>query len=189
MDFEEDLKQSLMVLKGGGVILYPTDTIWGLGCDATSSSAIEKIFKTKSRAEGKNLIILVNGESMLERYVKNVPEAAYQITNVSDKPVTIIYPEGKNLAPGVCAEDGSVGIRICNDPFCLELITRFRKPIVSTSANLSGKPSPAHFGEIDEAIINAVNYTVNHRQNDRQKQVASPVIKIDNKGVLRIIRM
>ena len=189
MDFEEDLKQSLMVLKNGGVILYPTDTIWGLGCDPTNASAIEKIIKIKSRKESRSLIILVNGESMLERYVKDVPEAAYQITNVSDKPVTIIYPEGKNLVPGVCAEDGSVGIRICNDPFCLELITRFRKPIVSTSANLSGKPSPAHFGDIDEEIINSVDYAVKHRQNDRQKQVASPVIKIDKNGVLRIIRM
>ncbi len=189
MDFEEDLKQSLLVLKGGGVILYPTDTIWGLGCDPTSTSAIKKILKIKSRSESGSLIILVNGEAMLERYVKDVPEAAYQITNVSDKPVTIIYPDGRNLAPGVCAEDGSVAIRICNDPFCTELISRFRKPVISTSANLSGKPSPAHFGEIDEKLIIAVDYAVKHRRNDRQKKVASPVIKIDQNGVLRILRM
>jgi L-threonylcarbamoyladenylate synthase len=189
MVFEEDIKKSLEILRSGGILLYPTDTIWGLGCDATSSSAIEKIFKIKSRPQSSSLIILVNGEPMLERYVKDVPETAYQITNVSDKPVTIIYPEGKNLAPGVCSEDSSVGIRICNDPFCSELITRFRKPVVSTSANLSGKPSPAHFGEIEEKIINAADYVVRYRQNDRQKQFASPVIKIDKNGVFKILRM
>lgn len=189
MDFEEDLKQSLKVLKEGGVILYPTDTIWGLGCDATNSSAVEKIFKIKSRPETTSLIILVNGESMVERYVKDIPETAFQITEVSDKPLTIIYPEGKNLAPGVCSEDGSVGIRICIDPFCHELITRFRKPIVSTSANLSGRPSPGHFGEIDEEIINAADFVVKYRQKDRQKQTVSPVIKIDTNGVFKILRM
>jgi len=189
MDFEEDLKKSLRVLKEGGIILYPTDTLWGLGCDATSPSAVQKIFRIKSRTDSKSLIILVNGESMVERYVKNIPETAFQITGISDKPVTIIYPEGKNLAPGVCSEDGSVGIRICNDPFCNELITRFRKPIVSTSANLSGKPAPAHFGDIDQGIINAADFVVKYRQKDRQKHTASPVIKIDNNGVFKILRM
>ncbi len=189
MAFEEDIINSLKTLKSGGILLYPTDTIWGLGCDATNSSAIEKIFKIKSRAESRSLIILVNGESMLERYVKNVPETAFQITGISDKPLTIIYPEGKNLAPGVCSEDGSVGIRICNDPFCRELISQFRKPIISTSANLSDKPSPAYFGEIDEEIINGADFVVKHRQNDRQKQTVSPVIKIEKNGVFKILRM
>jgi L-threonylcarbamoyladenylate synthase len=189
MDFEEDLKQSLKVLKEGGVILYPTDTIWGLGCDATNLSAVEKIFKIKSRPEPTSLIILVNGESMVERYVKDIPETAFQITEVSDKPLTIIYPEGKSLAAGVCSEDGSVGIRICIDPFCYELITRFRKPIVSTSANFSGIQSPVHFGEIDEKIINAADFVVKYRQKDRQKQTVSPVIKIDKNGVFKILRM
>lgn len=189
MDFTEDLKGALKMLKEGGIILYPTDTIWGLGCDATNSSAIANIYKIKSRPETTSLIILVNGEAMIERYVKDVPEIAFQITGISDKPLTIIYPEGKNLAPGICSEDSSVGIRICNDPFCHELITRFRKPIVSTSANLSGNPSPAHFGEIDEKIINAVDFVVKYRQEDRQKQTVSPVIKIDKNGVINIIRM
>jgi len=189
MNFEEDLRQSLKTLREGGVILYPTDTIWGLGCDATNSVAVEKIFRIKSRSETRSLIILVNGETMLERYVKNIPETAFQITGASDKPVTIIYPEGKNLAPGVCSDDGSVGIRICNDPFCNELISRFRKPIISTSANPSGSPTPSHFGEIAEEIISVADYVVKHRQNDRQKQNASPVIKIDKNGVFKILRM
>jgi L-threonylcarbamoyladenylate synthase len=189
MVFNEDIKKSLETLRSGGLLLYPTDTIWGLGCDATSSSAIEKIFKIKSRPESRSLIILVNGEPMLERYVREVPESAFQIIEISDKPMTIIYPGGKNLAPGICSEDGSVGIRICNDPFCNELISRFRKPVVSTSANLSGKPSPAYFGDIEKEILNAADYIVKYRQNDRQKQTASPVIKIDKNGVLQILRM
>ncbi len=189
MNFEEDLKKSLECLRSGGVLLYPTDTIWGLGCDATNTSAVEKIFSIKSRSAAMSLIILVNGEPMIERYVRYVPESAYSITEVSDSPVTIVYPEGKNLAPGICSEDGSVGIRICNEPFCNELISRFRKPIVSTSANISGEPSPSHFGEISEEIKKAAGYVVTYRQEDRQKHKPSPVIKIDKNGVFKILRM
>jgi L-threonylcarbamoyladenylate synthase len=188
-DFEDDLKNTLQVLRAGGIILYPTDTIWGLGCDPSNKAAVEKIFRIKARAENKSLIILVNGTDMLERYVREVPSSAREILSASDSPLTIIYPEGKNLAPGVCSEDGSVGIRICRDDFVSELIERFRKPIVSTSANLSGKASPAHFGEIEEELINQVDYTVKFKQNDRYKHSASPVIKIDKKGVLKILRM
>lgn len=125
---------------------------------------------------------------MLERYVKDIPEIVYELTSVSDDPLTLIYPKGKNLAPGVCSEDGSIGIRICHDEFCNELITRFRKPIVSTSANFSGSPSPAHFGEIDNSIIESVDYTVKYRQDDRQKHSASPVIKVGPGGTIQIIR-
>ena len=189
MDFNEDIKNALEVLRSGGVILYPTDTIWGLGCDPTNKEAIDKIFRIKSRASSKSLIILVNNDSMLSRYVKEIPETAIQLINVSDSPLTIVYPEGKNLAPGVCSENGSVGIRICNDHFCNELISRFRKPLVSTSANLSGNNPPAVFDEIEQEIINTVDYVVKHRQNDRQKHSASPVIKIDKNGVLQILRM
>jgi L-threonylcarbamoyladenylate synthase len=189
MIFEDDLKNSLRVLKAGGVILYPTDTIWGLGCDPTNSQSVEKIFAIKSRPDSKSLIIIVNDLSMLERYVKNIPATALSLVNVSDDPITIIYPEGKNLAPGVCSEDGSVGIRICRDEFCIELITRFRKPLISTSANIAGKSAPAHFGEIDNEIISKVDYTVFHKQNDRKKQKASAVIKIEKDGSLKILRM
>jgi L-threonylcarbamoyladenylate synthase len=187
--FEEDLKECLAVLKNGGVILYPTDTIWGLGCDATNRTAVEKIFSIKSREESKSLLILVDSDSMLGSYVKDIPEIAYELTEVSDKPMTIIYPSGKNLAPGVCSEDGSVGIRICSDEFCCELIKRFRKPIVSTSANISGKPSPSVFSEIEETVIEAVDYTVKHRRDDRGSGSASSVIKIELDGTIKILRM
>lgn len=133
-------------------------------------------------------MILVNGPDMLERYVKELPHSAVELINVSEDPLTIIYPHGRNLAEGVCAPDGSVGIRICYDDFCSELISRFRKPIVSTSANTSGKPSPSHYGEIEEGIISAVDYVVSYRREDREKHKASPVIKVENDGTFRIIR-
>jgi len=188
MDFKEDLPGALKTLREGGVILYPTDTIWGLGCDATNKEAVEKIFGIKKRKESKSLIILVNGEMMLERYVRNIPEIVYKIIRVADKPMTIIYPEGKNLAPGICSDDGSVGIRICTDDFCNELITRFRKPIVSTSANVSGTYSPSVFSEIEKTIIDSVSYVVKYRQGDRKKNSPSPIIKIAADGVIKIVR-
>lgn len=188
MDFTDDLKGALKVLREGGIILYPTDTIWGLGCDATNSSAVAKIFKIKSRPETVSLIILVDGLSMLERYVKQVPDIAYQLTSASDSPLTIIYPEGKNLAEGICAGDGTVAIRICNYDFCNELISRFRKPVVSTSANKTGELSPSNFREIKEYIINSADYTVRYRQDDKLKYSASPVIKVERNGVFKILR-
>ncbi len=188
MDFEDDIKKSLSALKTGGVILYPTDTVWGLGCDATNASAIEKIIRIKSRAEGRSMIILVNGIDMLERYVKEIPQTALQLISVSDSPLTIIYPEGKNLAAGICNEDKSVGIRICNEAFCNELISRFRKPLVSTSANISGRTAPGNFSEIEEILIGSVDYCVTYKQDDRRKYVPSPVISIDKNGILRILR-
>jgi len=188
MTFEEDIKDSLITLRKGGIILYPTDTIWGLGCDPTNPSAIEKIFRIKSREPGKSLLILVDGETMLERYVNEVPEIAWELTSVSDDPLTIIYPAGKNLASGVCSDDGSIGIRICHDEFCSELIRRFRKPIVSTSANISGKPSPENFSEIDPSVIEKVDYVVKHRQDDMRKFSSSPVIILGADSTIKIIR-
>lgn len=189
MIFSEDITNSVNTLKNGGIILYPTDTIWGLGCDATNQAAVDKIFKIKSRSGNKSLLILVDGIQMAERYVKEVPEIVYELTSVSDSPLTIIYPGGKNLASGVCGEDGSVGIRICNEEFCSQLIGKFRKPIVSTSANFSGKLSPGNFSEIDKKIIDSVDYLVNYRQDDRRKFNSSPVIRIDLDGSFKIIRM
>lgn len=174
MVFDEDIKESVAALKKGGVILYPTDTIWGLGCDPTNPAAVENIFKIKSREQGKSLLILVDGEAMLERYVSDVPEIAWELISVSDDPITVIYSGGRNLAPGVCGEDGSVGIRICRDEFCRELIRRFRKPLASTSANLSGKPSPGNFSEIEMSVIGVVDYVVKYRQDDRRKYTSSP---------------
>lgn len=187
--FEDDIRNSVKTLRDGGVILYPTDTVWGLGCDATNAAAVEKIFRIKQREESKSLIVLVDGEPMLERYAANIPEIVFELVSVSDTPMTVIYPEGRNLAAGICSEDGSVGIRICSESFCSELISRFRKPIVSTSANISGMPAPAIFDEIDEAIIKSAGYVVTYRQDDRQKHKPSSIIKIDKNGSFKIIRM
>lgn len=188
MTFEEDIKESVNTLRQGGIILYPTDTVWGLGCDPTNEYAVNKIFKLKSRDESKSLIILVDGLSMIERYVADIPEIVFELTGVSDSPLTIIYPKGKNLAKGVCSSDGSIAIRICHEEFCSELINRFRKPLVSTSANLSGNKFPANFSEIDNSVIENVDYVVQYRQDDRQKKSASPVIKVNVDGTFKIIR-
>ncbi|MGB8492510.1 MAG: L-threonylcarbamoyladenylate synthase [Bacteroidales bacterium] len=185
---KDDLNSALSTLTEGGVILYPTDTIWGLGCDATRSEPVERIFRIKKRIEKKSLIILVNSFAMLERYVGDVPEMASQIIEVSDRPMTIIYPRGKNLAPGVCGEDGSVGVRICTDGFCNELITRFRRPVISTSSNYSDEPAPLVFSQINGAIISEVDYVVKYRQNDEEKHSPSSIIKFENDGSLKIIR-
>lgn len=189
MNFNNDLKTSLKVLKDGGVILYPTDTIWGLGCDATNPLSVQRINQIKSRnTDSKSFIILVDDVSMLERYVKTIPETAHRIISVSTSPLTIIYPEGINLADGICDNDGSVGIRICHDMFCRELIRQFRKPLVSTSANITGQPTPSNFSEINKEIIKSVDYTVVYRQKDQQVLSASPIIKVDNNGVFKILR-
>jgi L-threonylcarbamoyladenylate synthase len=188
MLYSEDLNHALTTLRNGGVILYPTDTIWGLGCDPTNPAAVEKIFSIKSREPGKSLLILADSEAMVERYVTEVPEIAWELTGVSEDPLTVIYPGGKNLAPGVCSEDGTVGIRICREKFCNELISRFRKPIISTSANSSGMPSPGNFSEIEPKILEAADYVVKYRQDDGRKFAASPVILLGIDGTIKIIR-
>lgn len=187
-DYSEDLIKAVDVLIKGGIILYPTDTIWGLGCDATRQDAVERIYSIKKRDDSRSLIVLVNGFGMLERYVRNVPEIAYQLAEVADKPLTIIYPVGRNLAPGVCGSDGSVGIRICSEGFCNELITRFRKPLVSTSANISDTPAPAIFSEIESIISDSADYVVNYRQSDTTRITPSSIIKVEDNGVIKIIR-
>lgn len=186
--FLDDIEKSLDVLRQGGIILYPTDTIWGLGCDATNNEAVKSIFDIKGRDSNRSLIVLVDGIPMLERYVREVPEMAYQLIEVSDKPLTIIYPEGKMFANGVCAADKSIGIRVCNDPFCQELIYRFRKPIVSTSANFSGQSSPINFDGICRELIERVDYTVNFRRSDKMAQTASSIIKINSDNSFKIVR-
>lgn len=189
MNFEEDIRESVKILREGGVLLYPTDTIWGLGCDPTNESAVSKIFSIKERGEGKSLIILADSLAMAERYVTYIPEIVNELVEVSDTPLTIIYPQGKNLAAGVCNNDGSIAIRICHDIFCSELIKRFRKPLVSTSANFSGSKPPANFSEIDRSLCSKTDYVVKYRQDDRRAHKASPVIKINSDGTIKIIRM
>lgn len=187
-DFSEDIKNACEVLRKGGSILYPTDTIWGLGCDATNRDAVTKIFELKKRPENMSMIVLVNNEVMIERYVREVPEITWQLLEVADKPLTLIYPGARNLATNAIAADGSIGIRICRDEFCNQLISRFGKPIISTSANFSGEKSPSFFDEISEELIKSVDYTVKHRQTDTIPTEPSSIIKIGLGGEIKIIR-
>lgn len=185
---KEDLRNALQVLRDGGVILYPTDTVWGLGCDATNTEAVQKIFNLKQRADSKSMLVLMENPNMLRSYIREVPEIAWELIEVTDKPLTIIYPGAKNLAPNLVAEDGSVGIRITTETFTEHLIQQFRRPVVSTSANLSGKPTPQNFAEIEEEILKAVDYVVQYRQEDTAKSKPSSIIKLGIGGQIQIIR-
>jgi L-threonylcarbamoyladenylate synthase len=186
--YRDDIKNALKVLRDGGVILYPTDTVWGLGCDATRAEAVRRIYDIKKRADSKSLIVLVNSVTMLSRYVDNPPDIALELAEMTEKPLTVVYDRGRGLAEGVTSDDGSVGVRICSDPFCDELLNAFRKPLVSTSANISGSPAPAVFDEISEEIKGAVDYVCVWRQDDRSRAAASSVIKISANGVIKILR-
>ena len=185
---ENDIEHCLQVLKEGGLILYPTDTVWGIGCDATNEAAVAKVYALKQRADEKALIVLVAEERDVLHYTAAPDLAVFDYLQQTTKPTTVIYEGAIGLASNLTAADGSIGIRICAEPFCRQLIKRFRKPIVSTSANFSGKPSPANFSEIDESLIEKVDYVVKYRQDDRQKHTASPVIKIGLNGTIQIIR-
>ena len=187
-EFGTDLAAALKVLRSGGVILYPTDTVWGLGCDATDAGAVRKIFEIKQRAENKSLIILVNSVAMLERYVSNPPEIALEMAELSERPLTVVYDSGKSLAEGVTSADGSVGVRVCAEPFCDALIDALRRPLVSTSANISGSSAPAIFDEIGEEVKAAVDYVCLWRQDDRSRAKPSSVIKVSGNGVVKILR-
>lgn len=184
----EDIKTALAVLQKGGVILYPTDTIWGLGCDACNEEAVKKIYDIKNRVDSKSMLVLMENAALLERYVEEVPEIAYDLIELTDKPLTIIYDGAKNLAKNLVAEDGSIGIRLTTEQFSSDLIRRFKRPIVSTSANISGKPSPASFAEIAQEIIDSVDYVVKYRQDDNQKAIPSSIIKLGRGGEIKIIR-
>jgi len=186
--YRDDIKNALKVLRDGGVILYPTDTIWGLGCDATRAEAVRRIYDIKKRADSKSLIVLVNSVTMLSRYVDNPPDIALELAEMAEKPLTVVYDRGRGLAEGVTSDDGSIGVRICSDPFCDELLNAFRKPLVSTSANISGSEAPAVFDEISEEIKAAVDYVCLWRQDDRSRAAASSVIKISANGVIKILR-
>lgn len=184
----QDIKKALDVLRAGGVILYPTDTIWGLGCDAENEEAVKRIYDIKKRADSKSMLALIDSPLRLEMYVTEVPEIAWDLIEETDKPLTIIYPDSKNFAKNLVAEDGSMGIRMVKEQFCNQLISRFQKPIVSTSANVSGKQSPAKFVDISQEIIDAVDYVVEYRQNDISEAKASSIIKLDMGGLFKIIR-
>lgn len=186
--FHTDIHNCIETLRKGGIILYPTDTVWGIGCDATSSTAVKRIFELKHRADSKALIVLVDSLAMLERHVDLVPEVAYQLIEAAVNPVTIVYDHGRNLAPELLADDGSVGIRLTTDPFCRELCRRLRRPIVSTSANISGRPSPDIFHRIAPEIVAAADYVPLYRRDDTDTRPPSSVIKIAADGAFRILR-
>lgn len=186
--FQEEIKSALEVLKAGGIILYPTDTVWGLGCDPTNPEAVEKIFKLKGRDSSKSLIILLDSGNKLESYVNEVPAIAYDLTEFAENPLTVIYSGAKNLAPNVIHADGSIGIRVVRHDFCRQLIMRFKKPIVSTSANISGHPTPATFQEIAPEIIEGVDYVVDIEQQDDTPKKSSTIMKLEPGGRFAFIR-
>ena len=184
----DDVKAALEVLQKGGVILYPTDTIWGIGCDACSEEAVKRVYAIKNRIDSKSMLVLMENAALLERYVAEVPEIAYDLIELTDKPMTIIYDGARGLAKNLIADDGSIGIRITTEAFSSELIRRFKRPIVSTSANISGRLSPACFDEIEQEIIDSVDYVVKYRQNDTTKAVPSSIMKLGRGGEIKIIR-
>jgi L-threonylcarbamoyladenylate synthase len=184
---QTEINKALEVLKNGGLILYPTDTVWGIGCDATNPEAVKKVYALKQREDSKALICLVADDRMLKKYVKKVPEVALNIIDVTDKPTTIIYDDAQNLAPNLIAEDGTIAIRIPDDEFCFQLSRRLNSAIVSTSANISGYPTPNSFKEIQQEVLKGVDYVVNlHREKICAKP--SSIIKLSNNGVVQVIR-
>lgn len=188
MDFQEDLEKSLAVLGAGGIIVYPTDTIWGIGCDATNAPAVNRIYRLKQREESKSMIVLMADEKDVMQYTAGVDLSHFDYLRSVTKPTTVIYEGAIGLASNLVAPDGSVGIRIIKEPFCRHLVKRFRRPIVSTSANISGKPSPACFSEIAPEILSAVDYVVRYRQEDHAKHEPSSVVRWGKGGTIEVIR-
>jgi L-threonylcarbamoyladenylate synthase len=185
---EDDIKKANEILRKGGIILYPTDTIWGIGCDATNEDAVKRIYEIKRRTDTKSMLVLLDSPSKLGVYVDDLPEISHDLIDLSEKPLTIIYSGARNLARNLIASDGSIGIRITNEDFSKNLCRQFRKPIVSTSANLSGEPSPANFSEIKTEILRSVDYVVNYRQKEIQKSAPSAIIQLGKGGLVKIIR-
>lgn len=176
------------MLQKGGIILYPTDTVWGIGCDATNEEAVKKIYALKKRADSKAMLVLVDSDVKVDYYVKDVPSVAWDLIECATRPLTIIYDGARNLAPNLLAEDGSVGIRVTSEEFSRQLCFRFRKAIVSTSANISGEPSPATFNEISEEIKQSVDYIVQSRREETSRPKPSSIIKLGSGGLVKVIR-
>lgn len=185
---QEDIHKAIDVMRHGGIILYPTDTIWGIGCDATNAEAVSKIYKIKQRADAKALITLVDSEAKIEAYVQDVPTMAWELIENSSKPLTIIYDHPRYLAPNLLAPDGSAAIRITKEAFSRQLCMQFKRPIVSTSANISGQPSPQTFSDITEEIRQSVDYICCSRQQEKEPSKPSSIIKLSDGNVIKIIR-
>ena len=185
---QDEIKKAVEVLRNGGVILYPTDTVWGIGCDATNEEAVKRVYEIKKRVDSKALICLVDSESRICRYVRNVADVTWDMIELSTKPLTVIFNNVSGLAENLKAEDGSVGLRVTREEFSKELCFRFQKPIVSTSANISGEPTAMTFDEIDDEIKNSFDYIVRYNQRCKEKHQPSSIIKIDSNGEFIIIR-
>lgn len=183
-----EIHNALATLKSGGIILYPTDTVWGLGCDATNEEAVAKLNEIKGRSADKSLIVLLDNDNKLQSYINEVPDVAYELIEYAENPLTIIFSGAKNLAKSVINANGSVGVRVVKHDFCEQLIQRFRKPIVSTSANISGQPTPRFFDEIEPEIIEAVDYVVNLEQELREIKKPSTIVKLGPSGQFEFIR-
>ena len=188
MTREEDIRKAVEVLRKGGVILYPTDTVWGIGGDATNSEAVKRVYDIKQRDDSKALICLVDSDARLQRYIRKVPDVAWQLLDCCDKPTTVILDGAVNLAENLIAEDGSVGIRITQEPFSKELCFRFQKALVSTSANISGEPAAQNYPDIDPKIIEAVDYVCWSRRQEHKPHKPSSIIKLTEDGQVTIIR-
>ncbi len=187
MDINQEIQKAYEVIQKGGIILYPTDTVWGIGCDATNPEAVAKIYKLKQRAETQSMIVLMNGEKMIYNVFKDIPEVAWQIIDLSEDPITLVLDKPRNVAANLIAPDQTLGIRIVKEPFCFKLIEKMKKPLVSTSANISGQPTPKSFKEISPEIIKGVDYVVNlHREKIAGKP--STIIKLTNDSQVKVIR-
>lgn len=187
-EIAEDIKAAVQTLRQGGLILYPTDTIWGIGCDASNAEAVKRVYALKQRNDSKALICLVDSADRMQRYFRQVPDVAWDLIEYADRPLTLVLDQAVNLADCLVAEDGSVGMRVTRETISRELCYRFQKAIVSTSANLSGEPSPATFSEISPAIVEGVDYVMKSRQNDTSKSQPSQIIKLGVDGQVKIIR-
>lgn len=188
MDKSEDIRNAVAVMKKGGVILYPTDTVWGIGCDATNASAVARIYEIKKREESKAMICLVDNENRIQRYVRDVPEVAWDVMNLSTRPTTVILDGADGLASNLVAEDGSIAMRITKEEFSKELCYRMQKPIVSTSANISGEPTAQNYRDISQEIIDSVDYVCWTRRNEHQPHQPSSIIRLRKNGEVTIIR-
>ncbi len=184
----EEVAKAADIVKRGGLILYPTDTVWGIGCDASNPEAVRKVFELKRRADNKAMIVLVGSADDVACYVESMPDVAHDLIEVSEKPLTIVYDRGVRLAPALLGEDGSVGIRVTREAFSASLCRRLRRPLVSTSANISGQPAPALFPEISEEILNGVDYVVDYRRDDLSRRQPSTVMRLSSGGVLKLLR-
>lgn len=187
MDINKEIHAAFEVIQNGGIILYPTDTVWGIGCDATNEEAVKKIYALKQREESKSMIVLMNGEKMMYNVFKEIPETAWQILDLSEKPTTLILDNPRNVAPNIISDDKSLGVRIVKEPFCFKLMERMKKPLVSTSANISGIFPPKSFKEISPEIIKGVDYVVN-LHHDKICDKPSTIIKLTYNSQVKIIR-